>query len=104
MERIATVTADKIIDWDWTVVPAEFVDPLRRYVEFGIVPGPVLTAALSNRLAETILSRSEVEAVNIRRLAMFIAFYLPADAWGSPEKMAEWEERGGMRGNRGKVP
>lgn len=89
--------ATSVAAWDWTRVPVEFVDPLRRYVEYGIVPeGKLLTAVLANQLAEALLYYDEMYAFYVRRLIVFIRHYLPAQSWGSAEKMARWEEAGGL--------
>jgi hypothetical protein len=88
---------DTIAAWDWTRVLTEFRDPLRRYVEYGIVPeGYLLRSVLANQLAESLLYYDEASANTIRRLLVFIRHYLPAQSWGSPERMARWEEQGGL--------
>lgn len=87
----------RIAAWDWTRVQIEFHDPLRRYVEYGVVPeGALLCAVLANQLAEALLLYDEADAYNIRRLLVFIRHYLPEQAWGSAERMARWEEQGGL--------
>ena len=86
-----------IAGWDWTRVLTEFHDPLRRYVEYGVVPdGSLLRAVLANQLAEALLLYDEADAYNIRRLLVFIRHYFPEQAWGSAERIARWEEQGGL--------
>lgn len=83
--------------WDWTRILVEFHDPLRRYVEFGIVPeGRILTAVLANQLSEALLHYDESYASHVRRLVVFIRHYLPAQSWGCAENVAGWEEQGGF--------
>lgn len=95
-DAIAPVSA-RIAAWDWTRVEVQFHDPLRRYVEYGVVPdGSLLRAVLANQLAEALLLYDETNAYNIRRLIVFIHHYLPVQAWGSAERIARWEERGGL--------
>ena len=60
---------------------------MQRYVEQGIEPGSFLTAVLCNNLKEAV---ANADSSNIEELIAWVRFCwneLPADIWGSPEKV-----------------
>lgn len=67
---------------------------MRRYVNEQRVPGRFLTACLSDS-ASGALRHSDKEGWRTFRAVMsFIQIYVPEEAWGSPEKVARWEDHG----------
>ena len=87
----------EMVGWDWSMVPAEFYEPLRKYVQFGILPeGPLLKAILANDLATALLMREASFAIYVRTMALFMTACLPPECWGSKAKLNEWEQRGGL--------
>lgn len=61
---------------------------MQRYVEHGIEPGSFLTAVLCNDLKGAVANADDN---NIQELVEWVRFCwneLPANIWGSPEKVA----------------
>lgn len=70
----------------------------RRYVEEGGHVGDFLTAVLENDLTKAV---GRADGTNEDLLAEHVKFVyneLPADCWGSPEKVEAWHEHDGMKG------
>jgi hypothetical protein len=75
-------------------LPESCRDGLLNYLRFGLRPGSFLTAVLSNDLRGACAA-----ADDINRLALYDYVYVlynaaPLGAWGSPELVAEWLQRG----------
>jgi len=75
-------------------LPESCREGLLLYLRFGLRPGTFLTAVLSNDLRGACAAADEVN-----RLALYDYVYVlyncaPLAAWGSPELVADWIQRG----------
>lgn len=78
---------------DYSILPGELREGMRRYVEHGIRPGGFLMACLSNDFVEVI--RHCQDDINVRRLcdvAKFLWWELPSTLWGSRERVNQYSE------------
>jgi hypothetical protein len=81
---------------NWQRVPLHFRAELDAYIAKGIVPDSrPLRAILSNNLAEAVLLCNPIECFCT---VLFLHNFCPSIAWGSGERMAEWEKVGGLEG------
>lgn len=83
---------------NWALVNPALRDELVHYIDFGIVPGPFLTAVISNNLRNAIAYADEYNRFALAGLVRFLVDHAPRSAWGTPEAVAHWEDRGGDRG------
>lgn len=68
----------------------DIIESLQLYVDHGCSVGGFLMAVLENNLSEA-CGRADLN--NQRRLITIVRYVynrIPRDAWGSPEKVAEW--------------
>ncbi len=82
--------------WDW--IPDHMWDGMREWIENGVPQGDFLMAVLSNDLKEAC---GRADNINQRRLFQYCQFLYnaaPSACWGSPEQVAWWRERKGLRG------
>jgi len=74
-------------------VPEHLHDGLIRYLVAGILsPDSFLHAVLSNDLVGTVRKADAVSRAGLFHLLIFLVNDTPPDAWGSPDKVAEWVE------------
>lgn len=73
---------------------------LDRYLNEGIVPGGFLTACLENNLKEAFGRADADNGSNMKNIVAYLYNYVPAQAWGSVERVNEWQNkiRGAKRG------
>jgi hypothetical protein len=75
-------------------IPAHCRDGLRDYLRYGLPPGHFLQAVLSNDLREA-CGRADDENRSALYDYVYVLYnYAPGDAWGSPEKVRAWIEKG----------
>src|ERR1035437_2551850 len=71
-------------------IPERMMDELERWVLYGIQPGGFLTAVLENNLRSAC---EQADDENLHNLPAYVAYLynnVPADCWGSNEKMKAW--------------
>jgi hypothetical protein len=85
---------------DWSAVPDYLRASLKRYVNEGRIPGDFLVGILSNELDKTVNSSDAARFAEVPAILAFIVLYVPMKefCYGSGEKMARWEEVGGLYG------
>lgn len=71
-------------------LPGQYLAGMRRYVEAGSEPGHFLSAVLTNDLAEACARADDEGRIWLFSLVRWCYNELPANAWGSPEKVANW--------------
>ena len=71
---------------------------VRRYIEKGILPGSFLRAVISNNLKESFAQADDENETRLKEIVGWFYWECPGPAWGSPEKMKEWKEQGGLKG------
>ena len=89
---------DLMINYD--TLPPSLVEGTKLYIEHGILPGSFLRAVISNDLKETF---AQADHINRHRVFDIVKWWYqeaPMPCWGSPEKMEEWAEKGGLRENQ----
>lgn len=69
---------------DWIVAS------LIRYVERSVPTGDCLRAALENDFRGFFMYADEATAAQAQRIAAYLHNELPADCWGSREKVRAW--------------
>ena len=79
-------------------VPEYMHHGYRLYLTHGIAPGDFVTAVLSNDLKGA-FQRADIENERAMKEHVMLCYWnLPADAQGSPEKVAAWCAKGGLNG------
>ena len=84
------------VDIDYSGLPEHIRGGVQRYIEHGIQPGDFLEAVICNNLKE---SFKRADNTNIRRMFDIVYFFYneaPINCWGSPERMKQWMEQGGL--------
>ncbi len=88
---------------EWELVPSRYRPGLDRWISYGIKPGRFLSALLCNDLIEA-ATRADGEdgapGGQIRPILIFLMMNAPPDCFGSVEKFAAWQERGGLKGHQ----
>lgn len=80
-------------------IPEHMHSGVIQYVEHGVEPGGFLKAVLSNNLVD---SFSKADGLNKNKIDKYITLlynHIPADCWGSHEKVVSWMKRGGLKGS-----
>jgi hypothetical protein len=75
-------------------MPRELGAGLIRYLRYGIRPGGFLQAILRNDLADAARRADGVNFIRLGTYVIVLDVAAPADAWGTPEKVEAWIERG----------
>ena len=78
---------------DYDDFPQDFSEGLKRYIEHGIRPGSFLSAVLEGDLYEAVARGSDDSLRSIAELVKNITWHLPADCFGSKERVSEWLHR-----------
>lgn len=80
-----------MIDYfDYSVIPQDAIEALKRYVDDHIQPGGFLTAVLENDLTMAV---GVADLHNIEIIPTYVNYVyneLPIKCWGSKEKVKEW--------------
>lgn len=73
-------------------IPPRIAKGIDRYVEYRIPTGGFLTAVLSNDLVGTFLAASDENRMVLPGILRYLRWLgrVPAECWGSPEKVAAW--------------
>lgn len=79
-------------------IDGDMAEALARYVYFGIMPGSFLAAVLENNLKEAVFKADHRNKDKLREFVIVLYNYVPAEAWGSAEKVTSWLENGGIGG------
>ena len=76
--------------WD---VPKDFAEPFYNYLVFGWTPGSCFTSVLANDFVSTISRSHPSNTINaFKALVGWMRDTMPAEAYGSYEKVAKWTE------------
>jgi hypothetical protein len=91
---------DPLYNARWDQVPGHLRRPLHAYLIGGTVPlaSPFLMAVLANDLAGAVEAADVIAERHLFLLVRFLRDFAPGSAWGSPERIAFWEELGGLAG------
>jgi hypothetical protein len=71
---------------------------LMNYKEYGTPLGSFLQAVLQNNLIDAMFRADEDNARDLKEILRFISDELPWSAWGGPERIKNWTNRGGLKG------
>lgn len=66
---------------------------LDRYLNEGIMPGGFLTACLENNLKEAFARADADNSSNMRNIVAYLYNYVPSAAWGSVDRVMEWQNK-----------
>ena len=83
---------------DYDELPEHMRDGAELYVEQGIEPGDFMLVILCNDLVGAC---ERADSVNLHRLvawATWLKWECPHSAWGNKSKVADWVDKGGLRG------
>lgn len=72
------------------------IDQIQEYVRRGTPPGGFLTAVLSNDLRGAAMMADDQNRHLLYEYVKYLHNNVPALCWGSPERVQEWIERGGL--------
>ena len=87
---------------DYSKVPVSYMaGGVQRYIEQGVPPGSFLLALFSNDLKEAFRCADENNTAAMRDWVVFMVNEMPSDSQGSPSRVAEWIQAGGLIGLRG---
>jgi len=75
------------MDIDYTQLPQHIREDFRMYIEQGVPQGGFMTALLSNNLKETFARADQRNNSYIPAYVDFLYWSVPADIWGSEEKV-----------------
>ena len=71
-------------------LPPHMIDGVVRYLVRGIPPGSFLNAVLSNDLMGALREADDANRNALWAYGNFLYNCAPSDAYGSPERVAEW--------------
>lgn len=83
------------------MVPAHCRAGLLEYIEHGTPVGGFLTALLSNDLKETYARADDENRGAVLSYVQFLYSHAPSTCWGSPKRVEDWIEQGGLAGKLG---
>src|SRR5436190_18388157 len=75
-------------------IPTHCREGLVTYLRYGQPPGQFLLAVLSNDLAEACARADDDNRSALYDYLFLLTNYAPSAAWGSPERVSDWIERG----------
>lgn len=78
------------LDFSEYIVPLHTQEALTNYVQHGYMPGGFLTALLCNDLMGAVARADHINKQNLANIASFVFNEMPADSWGSLERMEAW--------------
>lgn len=71
-------------------VPSHLLEGLRKYADDRIPTGGFLRAVLENNLKEAVQAADIHSQLALCAVVSYCYNHIPADSWGSPEKVNEW--------------
>lgn len=83
---------------DYVEIKQSTIDALKRYVEKGTPPGGFLMGVLTNNFIEACGRADADNRKALYAIHLFIYNEIPADCWGSVEKVQKWIEHDGLEG------
>ena len=69
-----------------------------RYVQHGIPGGSFLTAVFANDLIQATFCADDTNRYALQDYALLLHWDLPPACYGSPERVAQWVQVGGLQG------
>lgn len=79
---------------DGFYIPERMMPALRRWVECFELPGDFLTKVLENDLKLAVGYADDENKRNLPAYVRWLYNEAPADCWGSPEKVSDWQAKG----------
>lgn len=83
---------------DYSRLPEHMRDPFRLYIEKGIPGGSFLTAVVSNDLKGAFGRADDINRARMFDTVAFLVNEAPIGSYGSPERVADWINHGGLEG------
>ena len=90
------------MDINYTRIPGHMRDTARLYIERGIGGGGFFTALVSNDLMNAFRKADDENTAAMRNWVGFLYNEAPAACYGSPERVRDWIEAGGLEGLKAK--
>jgi hypothetical protein len=88
---------------DYSMLPEHIRYGMFRWIEFGNVPGHWMTMVLQNNLVQSFGFADSTNRERMSDIVNFIYNEAPSPCWGSEDKMKQWAESGGARGQNMKL-
>ena len=79
-------------------IPDQMMGSIKRYIEYGVIPGNFLQAIICNNLKEAV---GKADDENIDNLPAYIGYFYneaPTNCWGSHKRMVDWADQLGRNG------
>ena len=86
----------------YTTIPQSTIDSLIRYAEKGTPTGGFLWGVLTNNFSEAVGRADNGNRAALYEIHLFVYNEMPADSWGSPQKVNAWIDQGGLEGIKAK--
>jgi len=87
------------MEMNYDKIPVHMREATRGYIEEGHkYIGHFLPALFSNNLVETYGKADDINKAALSDWLDFLHWEAPAPCWGSKEKVAKWQESGGLNG------
>jgi hypothetical protein len=86
------------------LIPNRIRSAIQRHVAKGESVGGFVTAVLHNDLSEAIGRADEECLAAISTIVQYVYNEVPGAAWGSKEKVAAWQKKGGLEGKGAATP
>ena len=78
--------------YDKYYIPGRMMGGIRRYVQYGIIPGDFLQAVISNNLVEAVKKADYGNIDNLPAYASYLHEEVPSNIWGSKEIMLKYSK------------
>jgi len=78
-------------------LPERMRGEMRRYIVEGVLPGPFVTAAVSNDLCGVFEHGDDENILALMHYLRFLKNHAPPQAWGSVDKVQAWQQLGGWK-------
>lgn len=73
-------------------------DAIDRHILTGCPTGDFVKSVLENKLKEAFQYADDYNQANLFEIVNYCYNCIPSNCWGSPEKVQEWQEKGGIEG------
>ena len=82
----------------------DMAEAIVQYVLYGRPPGGFLGAVLENNLREAFGRADDNNRPIVYNYVHLLYNAAPSDCWGSPERVRDWIDAGGMEGHNNDLP
>lgn len=80
------------------MLPEHGREPMRLWIEHGLLPGSFLTAILENDLMGCYIRADHINTYRVKDYVTYLYNYSPSGCHGSLEEVLTWSKHGGLVG------